>query len=116
RNITVEGGQRNRHTPRGIRLHRNERRMGQVVSHRPASSSGCKTASPYSWHEAFNCRNRRGVRTRSTEPPVRAVYLASVGGGGPVNFVLVGVEQSKRPNYGSIPMPLLGSAAMLLSF
>jgi hypothetical protein len=31
------------------------------------------------------------LTARSTDPPVRAFYLASIGGGGPVNLVSLGL-------------------------
>ena len=44
-----------------------------------------------------------GLTTRSTGPAGTAFYLASVGGGGPVNLVLLGADQVRHGASGPDP-------------
>jgi len=48
----------------------------------PPARQACKTAGPYSWHEGFNCRNRRGLtRVQPTRRYGPSTWRASVAAG-----------------------------------
>src|SRR5436309_2550831 len=61
------------------------------------------------------CFAKCALTTRSTDPPVRAFYLAIIGGGGPVNLVLLGRTESCRQTDGSSYVTLPNGAQRRLS-